>query len=115
MVSRKLLSAVFFYKYDTPEGPGAALLDAAGIVGEFESHCELIYREAVKAGEVQRLVSVLFAQLNAYSAKKSALTTREHLLVIGNILLLTKCGFINQDEFNGARFLYSDSVSDNRC
>lgn len=116
MSSKHLHQVSVFYKNDQPNGIGFTLTDAFGplenVIDTLEQHYEQMYREAVQQSELQALIKDLFDQLDYFSRpeQKKNLQLKDMLIVIGNVMLLQKYGFIKPDEFNGMQYAYVETT-----
>jgi hypothetical protein len=114
MTTTKLQAISVFYRNDQPNGIGLTLTDAFGplerVIDTLADHYELMYREAVQRSELRQLIKDLFGQLDHFSSpeNKNRLKLKDILLVIGNVILLEKYGFIKADEFNGMQYCYTE-------
>jgi hypothetical protein len=101
------------YKNDKAGGTGITLTDDIGdldmILNDMTTNWELMYRAAVQTSTLSILVADFFQQLDTIAQKMKQVGLRDSLFVIGNVCLLSRYGFIKEDEYNGLQLAYLDT------
>ena len=100
-----LLSIAGFWKNDQPDGVGVQILCEA-----FSVPLEVIWREIMESwqkmwdeeDDKDQLVLHMTNQIRV--AGSHGVSLEESLIVLGNIWLLERYGYIKADEFNGMQF-----------
>jgi hypothetical protein len=107
----QLIQISAFWRNDKEDGIGVTLTQDLGdldqVVAILKVSYDAMWRDAVYQSTTVPLVDDLVSQLRTIGRSKPHVKLETSFLVIGNVYLLEKTGFLKPDEFNGLQLLYA--------